>query len=78
MFLVPSLEKFVEAFQDPYYIEVIEPDERILLDKDRPGRGVLGSYRGKMVELIHGGRGTIGEKGSMYRQAWEDFEKIRG
>ncbi|KAH4853749.1 hypothetical protein HBH75_104340 [Parastagonospora nodorum] len=52
MFLVPSLEQFTVAFQDRYYVEVIEPDERVLLDKEGPGSGIVASFVGREVRLV--------------------------
>lgn len=62
MFLVPSLKQFTDAFSDPYYIEVIEPDERKMLDKDGPGSGVVASFQGKMIEMVENGKSTMGDK----------------
>jgi hypothetical protein len=58
MFLVPSLKQFTDAFNDPYYVKVIEPDERELLDKAGPGSGVVASFQGKMLDLVHQGQRT--------------------
>lgn len=75
MFLVPSLEQFTVAFQDPYYLEVIEPDEREFLDKDGPGSGVIASFQGKMLEMMDRGQVSGQEKDSKYRVAFEDCQK---
>lgn len=75
MFTVPSLEQFVDAFKDPYYIHVIEPDERVMLDKDGPGSGVLASFQGKMLDMVNAGKSTIGDKGKEYRDTWKEREK---
>lgn len=32
---IPSLEQFFEAFSDPYYLNVIAPDEENFLDKSK-------------------------------------------
>lgn len=63
MFLVNSLVSFLEAFKDPYYIHVIEPDEKILLNKDGPGGGVIASWQGKLVSITKDGKSVQGEKG---------------
>ena len=77
MFLVPSLKQFTNAFTDPYYIEVIEPDETKLLDKAGPGSGVVASFQGKMIDMIHHGQSAIGIQGKHeeYRRAFEEFEQ---
>jgi hypothetical protein len=33
-FLVPSLEGFLKAFEDPFYIERIKPDEDTFMDRE--------------------------------------------
>ena len=77
MFLVPSLKQFTDAFSDPYYIEVIEPDEREILDKDGPGSGVVASFQGKMIDMVNSGRSTLGDGGKEYREGFEEFERKR-
>ncbi|CAO2658118.1 Nn.00g073780.m01.CDS01 [Neocucurbitaria sp. VM-36] len=77
MFLVPSLKQFTDAFSDPYYIEVIEPDEREMLDKEGPGSGVVASFQGKMIDMVRNGRSAAGDRGMGYREGFEDFERKR-
>lgn len=55
MFLVPSLDSFSKAVEDPYYLNVVEPDEHNLIDKDAVGGGVVASFQGKMVTVVHDG-----------------------
>ncbi|KAH5248957.1 hypothetical protein HBI71_168400 [Parastagonospora nodorum] len=74
MFLVPSLEQFTAAFQDRYYVEVIEPDERVLLDKEGPGSGIVASFVGREVRLVEGGRSTVGGEG-MSGGVFGEFER---
>jgi hypothetical protein len=80
MFLAPSLKQFTDAFNDPYYVEVIEPDEREFLDKAGPGSGVLASFQGKMIDMVHGGESMLGNIGRSeeYRRIFEEFEKKKG
>lgn len=75
MFTVPSLTQFTEAFKDPYYIDVIEPDEREILDKDGPGSGVVASFQGTMLDMVNGTRSTVGDKGKEYRDQFEEWER---
>ncbi|KAK7186864.1 hypothetical protein PSPO01_06993 [Paraphaeosphaeria sporulosa] len=78
IFLVKSLDSFLEAFKDPYYTHVIEPDEQTLLDKDGPGGGVVASWQGKLVSMTKDGKSVRGEKGDKYRNLfwqWEQKEK---
>jgi hypothetical protein len=75
VFLVPSLDSFNAAFDDPYYREVIEVDERVILDKAGPGSGVIASFNGRMVDMMQRGKSTIGEGTDEYRRVWEQYEK---
>jgi hypothetical protein len=75
VFLVPSLESFNAAFEDPYYQEVIEVDERVILDKAGPGSGVIASFNGRMVDMMQRGKSTIGDGEGKYRRVWEQYEK---
>jgi len=75
IFLVPSLQQFNAAFEDPYYVDVIEVDERVILDKNGPGSGVLASFNGKMTDMMQRGQNAIGDKGEEYRNLWEEYEK---
>lgn len=79
MFLVPSLKQFTDAFKDPYYIEIIEPDEREFLDKAGPGSGVVASFQGMMIDIVHEGKSTMETQGlkDEYRKAFEGFEEKR-
>ena len=75
MFTVPNLEQFNLAFQDPYYINVIEPDECDLIDKDGPGSGVIASFQGPMLDMVNATQSTIGDKGREYRAQFEEWER---
>lgn len=79
MFLAPSLQQFTDAFNDPYYVEVIEPDEREFLDKTGPGSGVVASFQGKMIDIVHDGESMLGHVGQSekYRMFFEEFETER-
>jgi hypothetical protein len=77
LFLVPSLKQFTDAFKDPYFVEVIEPDERAMLDKAGPGSGVVASFQGKMIDVLLNGQSAIagGQESAEYRKAFEEFER---
>lgn len=55
-------------------MEVIEPDERVLLDKEGPGSGVVASFVGREVKMVEGGMG-VGGKGEEFRRGFEEFER---
>jgi len=77
MFLVPSLKRFTDGFLDPYYIEVIEPDERNFLDKVGPGSGVVASFQGKMIDIMLEDDNLVVKSGKddTYRKLFEQYEK---
>jgi hypothetical protein len=56
VFLVPSLEQFTNAFADLYFVEVIEPDEEVLLDKEGPEGGIVASFVGRVVDVVSDGK----------------------
>lgn len=77
MFLAPSLQQFTDAFKDPYYIKIIEPDEREFLDKTGPGSGVVASFQGRMLDIVNRGQSMISTVGKSeeYTRMFEDFEE---
>lgn len=75
MFVISSLKQFADAFKDPYYLNVIEPDERVMLDKEGPGGGLIATYSGKMIDMVLGGKSMVGDKGKESREVWEEWEK---
>ncbi|PSN67053.1 hypothetical protein BS50DRAFT_588076 [Corynespora cassiicola Philippines] len=74
MFLVPSLKQFTDAFKDPYYVNIIEPDEQHILDKDGPGSGVVASFQGKMMDMVHQGQSTRQDDLEVYRKQLAEYE----
>jgi hypothetical protein len=77
LFVVPSLQHFDNAFKDPYYIEVIEPDERKFVDKEGSDGGVVAKVRGKMLDIGLDRKRSLGTTGTSekYRKAFVRFEK---
>jgi hypothetical protein len=77
MFLVPSLKQFTNAFKDTYYVEVIEPDEREMLDKTGPGSGVVASFQGRVVAVVLQGKSVVRKrvKGEEYRRVFEEYQE---
>jgi hypothetical protein len=76
MFTVSSLQQFTNAFDDAYYLEVIEPDERTFVDKEGSGGGLVARYMGKLVDIGIDGKSALGTKGKSEecRVAFEEFE----
>jgi hypothetical protein len=79
MFVVPSLQHFTNAFRDPYYLEVIEPDEKKFVDKEGPGGGLVARFLGKLVDIGIDGKSVLGTRGKSEecRKAFEAFETQR-
>ena len=73
VFLSPALKQLTDAFNDPYYVEVIEHSERELLNKDGPGSGVVASFLGRMIDMLHQGQSTIRDKDRKCREALEEY-----
>lgn len=79
MFLVPSLDRFKAAVEDPYYLNVVEPDEHNLMDKSAPGRGVVTSFQGLMVPIVQNGDDAAGhEQRAEVQKSREAFAEISG
>ncbi|KAG6359628.1 hypothetical protein INS49_013150 [Diaporthe citri] len=79
MFLVPSLDSFKAAVEDPYYLNVVQPDEYNLMDKSAPGRGVVASFQGLMVPIVQNGDDVTGdEQRAEVQKSREAFAEISG
>lgn len=55
MFLYPSADVLVAMLSHPYYTDIVEPDERVFIDKSAPGGGMVATYIGKHVEAVNRG-----------------------
>jgi hypothetical protein len=72
---VPSLESFLKAFQDPYYVQVIEPDEHHLIDKNSFAGGIVASFSSPIFQVLKGGHSQLsGSDTDEYRKKFEEFE----
>lgn len=56
MFLVPSLDVFKQMVQDPYYVNIVEPDEHNFIDKEGPGGGLVAIFQGVLSSVIQDGK----------------------
>jgi len=52
MTLVPNMEGISSRFDDPYFTQVVEPDEEKFLDRDAPGKGVIAVFSGQSESII--------------------------
>jgi hypothetical protein len=74
MFEVPSIEDFPAAFRDPYFLNIVDPDEYNLIDKKGFQGGLIASYMGNMVSVLDHNQSQLGSKGEAYKKKWEEFE----
>lgn len=88
-FYIDSYERFLTAFSDPYYIEVIEPDERNFVDKgqldkdqsDEGGEGLAGkktvvramSTLGYCRSMIRDGKAAV----EVEDRVWDNFTQYQ-
>lgn len=52
MFLYESAEVLTAMLTHPYYLEVVEPDERVFIDKTAHGGGMVATFIGKHIEVV--------------------------
>jgi EthD domain len=59
---VPSYESYEAAFKDPYYLNVIEPDEWNFVDKGS-GKEIAGAVStvGVSRDIVREGKSCVGE-----------------
>ncbi|KAF7554826.1 hypothetical protein G7046_g6706 [Stylonectria norvegica] len=63
MFLYGSPDDLTAMLSHPYYLEVVEPDEHVFIDKTAFGKGMVATYIGKNIEAVDGGRNTwVGDR----------------
>lgn len=70
---VPLHVNFADAYKDPYYTEVIAPDENIFVDSS--GDRIIASYEGKTMTILDHGMSVMGDKESPERKRWVEFEE---
>ncbi|KAF1954557.1 hypothetical protein CC80DRAFT_550164 [Byssothecium circinans] len=59
IFVVQSLEDLEAAFNDEYFRNVIQRDEKKFLDMERRGGYVVAQFQGKLVDVMLNGRGVV-------------------
>ncbi|KAL6400112.1 hypothetical protein AUP68_15804 [Ilyonectria robusta] len=52
MFLYASSDVLTAMLSHPYYLEVVEPDEHVFIDKEAFGGGMVATYIGKNIEAV--------------------------
>ncbi|GJD02417.1 Ethyl tert-butyl ether degradation [Colletotrichum higginsianum IMI 349063] len=54
MFLYKSDEVLAAMLAHPYYLEVVEPDEHVFIDKAAFGAGMVATFVGTDIEIVDG------------------------
>ncbi|KZL83040.1 ethyl tert-butyl ether degradation [Colletotrichum incanum] len=54
MFLYKSHDVLTAMLAHPYYLEVVEPDEHVFIDKAAFGAGMVASFVGTDIEIVDG------------------------
>ncbi|KAF5022705.1 hypothetical protein F66182_5253 [Fusarium sp. NRRL 66182] len=52
MFLYESADVLTAMLSHPYYLQVVEPDEHVFIDKTAHGQGMVATYIGKHIEAV--------------------------
>ncbi|OLN81341.1 hypothetical protein CCHL11_08566 [Colletotrichum chlorophyti] len=76
MFLYPSGEALEEMLAHPYYINVVEPDEHVFIDKSAYGAGMVATFVGTDIEVVDDRRNVwVGEKTTLkkYQDIFQSY-----
>lgn len=72
MFLYRSDEVLAAMLAHPYYLNVVEPDEHVFIDKSAFGAGMVATFVGKNIEIVDGKKDVwVGEKAT--RERYQDI-----
>ncbi|CAM1503372.1 Fc.00g081480.m01.CDS01 [Cosmosporella sp. VM-42] len=72
MFLYGSADVLTAMLSHPYYIEVVEPDEHVFIDKEAFGNGMVATYIGKHIEAVDRARDVwVGDRATLRK-----FQKL--
>lgn len=58
LFVYDRPEDLEAMLSHQYYIDVVEPDEGVFIDKEAPGGGMVATYIGRNVEVVNNPRGV--------------------
>lgn len=56
MFLYEDPEVLAAMLSHSYYVDVVEPDEHVFIDKEAFGAGMVATYVGTHIEAVDGGK----------------------
>lgn len=63
-----GLEAFGKAFQDPYYLKYIEPDEHNLIDKNSFAGGIIATFSSPFFQVMNEGKSQFSQCKSFWSQ----------
>jgi hypothetical protein len=81
IFLYKDPEVLAAMLSHPYYIDVVEPDERVFIDKEAFGAGLVATYIGTNIEGVDGGKDVwVGDAATRdeYRRRFETYLEGNG
>ncbi|KAF5552881.1 hypothetical protein FMEXI_2661 [Fusarium mexicanum] len=52
MFLYESSDVLIDMLSHPYYVNVVEPDEHVFIDKSAHGNGMVATYIGEHIDAV--------------------------
>ncbi|EMT74233.1 EthD domain-containing protein [Fusarium oxysporum II5] len=52
MFLYESADVLIDMLSHPYYVNVVEPDEHVFIDKSAHGNGMVATYIGEHIDAV--------------------------
>ncbi|KAH6869521.1 EthD domain-containing protein [Thelonectria olida] len=76
MFLYESPEVLAAMLSHPYYIDVVEPDEHVFIDKNAFGGGMVATFVGNHIEAVDRGKDVwVGDRvrRKKYKKLFESY-----
>ncbi|KAH7322387.1 EthD domain-containing protein [Stachybotrys elegans] len=77
MFLYKSADVLTEMLSHPYYINVVEPDEHVFIDKAAFGTGMVATFIGSQVEVVNERKDVwIGDESvrAQYQEVFDSYQ----
>ncbi|KAF9766327.1 hypothetical protein IL306_001282 [Fusarium sp. DS 682] len=63
MFLYESADVLTDMLSHPYYVNVVEPDEHVFIDKSAHGNGMVATYIGEHIDAVDDAKSSwVGNK----------------
>jgi hypothetical protein len=77
MFLYKSADVLTAMLSHPYYIDVVEPDEHVFIDKAAFGSGMVATFIGSQVEVVNERKDVwVGDESvrALYQEMFDSYE----